>query len=183
VRVIRRDGPYFRVADPEWTNPLDGSWSMRFGGRWNAPGSFPTVYLNRDRPTARANARYLLTKKLAGTFLTADDLDPTELPVLITAAVSDDNYVDVVGDDGCIDAGLPITYPHDTSGNPVDHLHCQPVGMEAWTAGELGIACRSAAEHAPADGEELAYFDRPNRRLTTSDPAEAFEEWYGSIDW
>jgi len=156
---------------------------MRFGGRWNAPGSFPIVYLNRNTSTARANARYLLTTKLERTFLTAEDLDPTELPVLITTAVPEDEYVDVLTDDGCIAAGLPITYPHDAGGNTLDQAVCWPIGKAAWADGEQGIACRSAAEHASADGEELAYFDRPDRRLTAGDPPDAFEHWYGPIDW
>src|ERR1700728_896296 len=179
MRQIHRGGEYYRVADPGWANPLDGSWSMKFGGRWNPPGSFPTVYLNRDRATARANARFLLTKKLAGTFLTAEDLDPSELPVLVTTNVSDDNYVDVVSDQGCLDAGLPVSYPYDSSGDPLDHSQCQPIGLAAWAADELGVACRSAAEHAPSTAEELAHFDRPGRQLTAMDPAEAFEDWYG----
>ena len=183
MQIIRRGGDYYRVADPDWTDPLDGSWSMKFGGRWNPAGSFPVVYLNRDRPTARANARFLLTKKLASSFLLAEDLDTSELPVLVTAVVLDDEYVDVISDNGCADADLPVTYPYDNLGNTIEHSVCQPIGMDAWREGRFGIACRTAVDEAPAGGEELAYFDRPGRRLTASQPTENFEDWYGFIDW
>jgi hypothetical protein len=156
---------------------------MRRGGRWNAPGTFPVVYLNLDRATARANAKFLLTKKLSGSFLTVDDLDPSELPVLVTTAVPEDDYVDVVTDDGCSDAGLPVTYPKDSSGAPVGHGPCQAVGLDAWTDGERGIACRSAAEDASINGEELAYFERSGARLTPIPLTEVFADWYGPIDF
>ncbi|RPI20440.1 MAG: hypothetical protein EHM57_08045, partial [Actinobacteria bacterium] len=45
-RHLRRGGTYFRVADPEWADPLDGRPAMARGARWNAPRSFPVVYLN-----------------------------------------------------------------------------------------------------------------------------------------
>ena len=55
MRHIRRGELYFRVADPNRRNPLDGSYAAKSGGRWNPPNSFPVVYLNRDIRVARAN--------------------------------------------------------------------------------------------------------------------------------
>lgn len=46
---------WWRVADPGWENPLDPSFAMRGGGRWNPPGSFAVLYLNEDLDTARLN--------------------------------------------------------------------------------------------------------------------------------
>ncbi|MGH9079511.1 MAG: hypothetical protein ACRDYE_05445 [Acidimicrobiales bacterium] len=46
-----------------------------------------------------------------------------------------------------------------------------------------GIACRSAAEGAPIDGEELAWFDRHVMVTLDAKEAQAFEDWYGRIDW
>ena len=40
-----------RITDPAWTDPLDPSFAQRQGGRWNPPGSFPTLYLNEDTAT------------------------------------------------------------------------------------------------------------------------------------
>ena len=54
MRTIARGGAYVRVADPSWRNPLDGGYSQRVGGRWNARGAFPVVYLCRSVSVARA---------------------------------------------------------------------------------------------------------------------------------
>ena len=47
---------WWRIADPAWANPLDPSYAARRGGRWNPPDSFPTLYLNEDKVTARLAA-------------------------------------------------------------------------------------------------------------------------------
>src|SRR5580700_5674212 len=100
--VIERGGEYFRVADPAWDDPLDATFSMRFGKRWNAPGSFPVTYLNADLDTARANARHFLTEGLRGQPFSAEDIDPSERPVLVSADVPVNRYLDVVTPAGCI---------------------------------------------------------------------------------
>jgi hypothetical protein len=181
MKVLRRCGRYLRVADPDWDEPLDGSYSARFGGRWNPPGSFPVCYLNGDLPTARANARHLLERRLAGLPFTVDDIDPDELPVLIETDVDDDEFVDVVTDDGCVAVGLPRTYPDDETGAQVSWGVCQPIGTAAWVDGRAGIGCRSAADTAPPEGEEMAWFQR-DRRLEVA-KRRTFVDWYGSIDW
>jgi len=45
MRTVERGGPYLRVADPGWEDPLDGSYAANRGGRWNPPESFAVVYL------------------------------------------------------------------------------------------------------------------------------------------
>ena len=37
---------WLRIADPGWRDPLDPTFAQRFGGRWNPPDSFPTLYFN-----------------------------------------------------------------------------------------------------------------------------------------
>jgi hypothetical protein len=180
--VIDRDGEYYRVADPAWTDPLDGSYSMRFGGRWNAPASFPVTYLNADSGTARANARRFLTEQLTGQPFSAEDLDPSELPILISLDIPSDRYLDVVTDAGIVGKGLPATYPLDGMGNVVPWDVCQGVGQKASDEEIPGIACRSAAAHAPSGGEELAWFDRHQGQLQAKG-TQPFEEWYGPFDW
>ena len=59
---------------------------------------------------------------------------------------------------------------------------CRPIGQRAWDGGRPGIACRSAAAHASADGEELAWFDRDDVELR-SETVRRFSEWYGPFDW
>jgi hypothetical protein len=181
--AVDRGGAYLRCANPSWSDPLDGSYSMRFGGRWNAPGTFPVVYLSADRDTARANARHLLTKGFDAVFVSAEDLDPSELPTLVTTGVPDDHYIDVVTDNGCVNAGLPTSYPYDATGQIISHSVCQPIGLSSWINEDSGIACRSAAPGAPPAGEELAYFDRPGKKLEPIGDPIPFEEWYGPIDW
>ena len=181
--TVDRGGEYLRCADPSWSDPLDGSYSMRFGGRWNAAGTFPVVYLGADRDTARGNARHLLTKGFDVVFVSAEDLDPSELPTLVVTEVPHDHYVDVVTDPGCINAGLPASYPCDPMGNIIAHSVCQPIGLASWINQDPGIACRSAAPGSPPAGEELAYFDRPGKKLNPIGDPIPFEDWYGPIDW
>ena len=182
MEVIDREGEYYRVADSAWSDPLDGSYSMRFGARWNAPGSFPVTYLNADVGTARANARRFLTEGLQGQPFSVEDLDPAELPVLVSTDVPDGQYLDVVTRPGCVGNGLPPKYPSDGAGGIVARTVCQKVGQEAWDADLPGVACRSAAAGAPNDGEELAWFDRHIVTLEAKE-TQAFEDWYGPIDW
>ena len=183
MESLERGGAYLRCASPSWSDPFDGSYSMRFGGRWNGPGTFPVVYLNANRETAKANARRLLTKGFNSVFVSAEDLDPSELPTLIATIVLDEQYIDIVSDGGCAAAGLPTTYPLDANGQEIAHSSCQPIGAAAWAEGDLGIACRSAAPGATSDGEELAYFDRPGRKLEAVGEPIPFDDWYGPIDW
>ena len=180
--VVKRQGEYYRVSDPSWTDPFNGGHSMRAGARWNAQGSFPVTYLNADIGTARANARFMLTEKFRGQPFRAEDVDPSERPMLVSTEVPPDTYLDIVSPIGCLDNGLPASYPLDDAGITVSWPICQPVGQRAWDAGLPGIACRSTAPTAPADGEELAWFDR---HVVNLEPKEtrAFEDWYGPIDW
>ncbi|MGC9961737.1 MAG: RES family NAD+ phosphorylase [Acidimicrobiales bacterium] len=180
--VTEREGEYYRVADPSWTDPLDGSYSMRFGARWNAQGSFPVTYLNADIDTARANARHFLTERLRGHPFRAEDIDPSERPVLVPTEISHDYYLDVVSPIGCVANGLPATYPADGTDNVIAWPVCQPIGQRARDAELPGIACRSAARTAPVDGEELAWFDRSDVTLKPKE-TRAFQDWYGPIDW
>jgi len=179
TRHVRRGGTYHRVADPAWTDPLDASYSARHGGRWNPPG-LGALYLNRTVATARANARHMLTTRLAPLAATVDDLDPAELPVLVSVDLPADSYVDAVTERGLRALGLPATYPSHPGGHPVGHGQCQPIGAELAAAGEPGIACRSSAPSAPPGAEELAVYD------TITGPAagrRVFADWYGTVDF
>jgi RES domain-containing protein len=172
VRHLRRRGRYERVADPHWLDPLDGRYSAEHGGRWNAPGCFPVVYLTRGLPGARAYVR----RKLAGRPYGPELLAPEEAPVLIETELPEERYVDVVTEAGCKAVDLPPTYPRDAAGAEVPWARCQPIGRRAWDAGELGIACRSAL--GPAAGEELAWFHRERRAALPLRRRLPFEAWY-----
>jgi hypothetical protein len=173
VRHLRRGGRYLRVADPSWDDPLYGRFAARAGGRWNAPRSFPVVYLCGSLPVARAN----VYRRLEGQPYGPEDLDPDTAPVLVSARVPRALYVDAVTRRGLAALGLPATYPRTASGRIVGHRRCQAIGRATWEAGERGIACCSAAPTAPPDGEELAWFERRGRRLQ-AERSEPFEQWF-----
>ncbi len=61
---------WLRVCRPAWDDPFDTASSQAAGGRWNPPGSWPTLYLNRDVATARAQ----IIRLLDGTPVDPDDL-------------------------------------------------------------------------------------------------------------
>lgn len=169
--TVARGGPYYRVADPAWDDPLDGRHAAAHGGRWNPPGSFPVVYLNRAVDTARRNVDRLLAGQPYG----PEDLVPDEAYVLVEADVPRARYLDVVTEDGCAACGLPTAYPRYADGTPVEHARCHPIGVAAHDAGLPGVACRSAAPGAAAGDEELACFTAvaETRRW-------AFDTWYWS---
>ena len=180
MRTIRRAGPYLRVADPLWDDPLDGRYAADRGGRWNPPESFAVVYLCRTIEVARAN----VYRKLEGQPYGPEDLQTG--PVLVRTTVRRDRYVNAVTDSGLRDLGLPKTYPLDSRRRLVPWHRCQPIGLRAWEAGLPGVAARSAAYARVPDGrsggatrftvgEELAYFGRRKLRRGAVRP---FEDWF-----
>jgi RES domain-containing protein len=173
VRTIRREGEYLRVADPAWSDPLDGRWSTHQGGRWNPPGSFPVVYLCASEAVARANVYRLLVDQPYG----PEDLRPEAGPVLVATRVPEDRYADLITARGLESAGLPASFPRDGRGRRISWSRCQPVGVAAWEEGHPGIAARSAAPGAPPRSEELAFFERGRRRLRARS-TRPFADWF-----
>lgn len=171
MRHLTRGSEYLRVADPSWRNPLSGAHSRRHGGRWNPPGVFDVVYLNASLEVARAQVRH----KLEARGVRPEDLELDRGPSLVRTTLPRERYVDAVTDRGLQALGLPATYPHDAHGRTIPHGVCQPIGQRAHDQHEPGIACRSAAQTAPPDGEELAYFAAKRLRPRT---VERFAEWY-----
>lgn len=175
-RRVARGGEYFRVADVDWDDPLDGAYSMVRGGRWNPPGSSPVVYLCATRDVARAN----VARKFRGLPYTAAELAPGAGPDLVTTSIPQARFVDVVTAAGCAAVGLPSTYPLDSDGAEIPWAQCQQLGLQWWAAGENGIACRSAAlvtrgGRPRSPGEELAWFQRGKLTAATTLP---FEAWF-----
>ena len=142
---------WLRVAKPEWRDPLDASYAGEHGGRWNPPGSWPTLYLNRDLATARAQVARLL----AGTFAQADDLSDDAFDLVGVRLPAGLVAGDVVSDAGIRAAGLPSTYPLNANGTVVAHARCQRVGAQAHDGGLDGIEARSACTR-DGSGRELA---------------------------
>lgn len=145
--LLPLDHHWLRVVARDWSDPLNPTYAQRLGGRWNSPDSWPTLYVNRDIETARAQVARLLQ----GTPITTDDLtdDAFELVsvVLPTATV-----VDCVSDEGLVAAELTPAYPRDKAGRIVPHVTCQAIGRSAHEAGLDGVEARSAAD--PSLGRE-----------------------------
>jgi RES domain-containing protein len=141
---------WVRVVKPDWQDPFDASFAGAHGGRWNPPGSWPTLYLNRDLDTARAQVARLLE----GTFAAPDDLSDDAF-VLVAARVQPVMLADVVSVAGVKAAGLPATYPVNANGSVVSHGRCQAVGVQARDAGLGGVEARSACMR-DGSGRELA---------------------------
>ena len=166
---------WWRVADPGWTNPLDASFAARRGGRWNPPDSFPVLYLNEDRATARLN----LLAFIADWPYEPEDLRDDTGPTLVGCALPSRQVVcDAHTAPGLRAAGLPATYPLDEAGGIVPHARCQPIGAQARAARLRGVRARSARSLAGA-GRELAWFPAGVRSVARRVATLAFSAWYG----
>jgi hypothetical protein len=165
---------WWRIARPEWRDPLDASYARERGGRWNPPASFPTLYFNEDQATARVN----LQRFIAGWPYEPEDLRDDTAPVLVGAELPRRQRVaDVHSPAGVRAAGLPATYPLDAAGWLVGHGVCQPVGADAQRRGLRGVWCRSAnARHGA--GRELAWFPATARSRAHGIARLPFSEWY-----
>ena len=175
-RTIRRGGAYNRLAEPGWADPLDTRYSREHGGRWNPPGAFGCLYLNRDLRVARLQVQH----KLRGQPYGVEDLDPDEQHDLVQVQVDERSWLDCVTAAGLEAVRLPSAYPRHANGRPVRHETCRPVGRGAYDARRPGIACRSAAHGAGATDEELAVFDAVAGEAVRITGREAFSEWFWS---
>jgi RES domain-containing protein len=173
-RTLRRGGHYNRLADPVWTNPLDTGYSRSRGGRWNPPGAFGALYLNRGIRVARLQVEH----RLAGQPYNVEDLDESEQHDLVEMDVAELRWLDCVTGEGLRAVGLPASYPRHADGTTVERADCQPVGEAAYDDDLPGIACRSAAGGATVDDEELAVFDRVADSEVTMTGRLPFRDWF-----
>ena len=142
---------WLRITRPHYVDPFDPEFAARRGGRWNPPGSWPTLYLNEDLATVHAQVRHLF----GGRGIEPDDLDD-DAPIRLAAATlpGRQRVADVVSAGGVAAAGLPDEYPLAVAGHAVGHDVTQAIGVVAHTSGLRGVWCRSAA----GVGCELAWF-------------------------
>ena len=163
-----------RICDARWDDPLDASFAQTRGGRWNPPGSWPTLYLNEDVVTARLN----LTRFIADWPYEPEDLDEAVGPHLAVATLPRDQRVaDLHSPDGVVAAGLPASYPLDGAGELVPHQTCQRIGETVRAAGLRGVRCRSAqAPHGA--GREVAWFPATSRSRAHLVARLPFTQWF-----
>ena len=162
---------WWRVADSAWDDPLDPTWADRVGGRWNTPGDGPTLYLNADVETARAQ----VPRMLRGTAVDPEDLRDDAPFVLVPVALpARQRVADATSDTGLVALGLPRTYPRRPRGGEVPWSDCRRAAREARSAGLRGVSARSAAL---PEGRELAWFPATGARARATGPARDFAEW------
>lgn len=165
---------WWRIARREWRDPLDPAHAAQRGGRWNPPGSFPTLYLNEDMVTARLNLRTFI----AGWPYEPEDLRDDSGPALVGATLPRDQRVlDVHSRPGVAAVGLPASYPVDGRGRIVPHGPCQRIGEQARQQGLRGVRCRSARAPEGA-GRELAWFPATSRSRARRTRSLPFERWF-----
>lgn len=165
---------WWRIADRAWQDPLDPGFAGQCGGRWNPPNSYPTLYLNEDRVTARLNLRNFVAQWP----YEPEDLRADTGPILLGAHLPRRQIVcDAHSRSGITAAGLPLTYPLDDHGNLVPHGKCRPIGARAKLAGMRGIRARSAQSRDGA-GRELAWFPATLRSVARRIQTLTFEDWY-----
>ncbi len=175
-RVTLDDGrQWLRVADASWTDPLDPSYADRAGGRWNAPGDGPTLYLNADRDTARAQVE----RMLEGTAIDVEDLRDDAPFVLVTATLpARQRVADATSDTGLVALGLPRTYPRRPSGGEVPWSTCRRAARGVRAEGLRGVLSRSAALAAAGRaGQELAWFPARGARASAVGEPLPFVAW------
>jgi hypothetical protein len=174
-RTIRRGGSYNRLAEPSWAaDPLDTSYSRQRGGRWNPPGRFGALYLNRDQGVARLQVQH----KLRGHPYGVEDLDESEQHDLVDVEVVESDWLECANVPGLEAVGLPATYPRHRNGRPVRHADSQPIGRSAFEDGLPGIACRSAVIGAAPTDEELGVFDRDVDTTVRMTGRQPFADWF-----
>jgi hypothetical protein len=180
-RLVVPDGRVFlRVAEPEWADPLDAGYAAAAGGRWNAPASFRTLYLNGDVATARMR----LQRLVEGAPFTMDDLDDDAYVLVAATLPRNQTCADAVSATGLRRLGLPESYPVDEAGEPVGHGRCQSVGAEVRARGLRGVWCISVATRDGA-GRGLAWFPATSRsrgRLVWEE-ALPLGRWREATDW
>lgn len=173
MRTERLPEPWtwWRIADPSWQNPLDPSFAQRRGARWNPPASFPTLYLNEDQTTARAN----LVAFIARWPYEPEDLRDDNGPVLVGATLPRAQTVcDAHSNAGLRAIGLPTSYPLDAAGHPIEHRRCQAIGERVKQSGLRGVRARSAK----GPGRELAWFPASARSVARAAARLSFGAWY-----
>ena len=152
--TLPADQVWWRVADAAWPDPLDPTYADQRGGRWNTPGDGPTLYLNADVDTARAQIHRLL----AGTAIDPEDLRDDAPFVLVPVGLpSRQRVADATSDTGLTALGLPRTYPRRPRGGEVPWSACRAAARVVRAAGLRGIHARSAAT-PDGVGRELAWF-------------------------
>ena len=171
---------WLRVADPAWDDQLDPSHAAGEGGRWNSPGSHPTLYTSADIRSALLQ----IERMLDGQPARIDDLGPDAYLLVALTLPARQDAADAVSDEGLEALGLPASYPVDPKGAPVRLERCQPVGAAVRARGVRGVWGRSACT-VDGRGRELAWFpaSRRSRARPVWDEPRPLGAWIEALEW
>ncbi|MDQ3432920.1 MAG: RES family NAD+ phosphorylase [Actinomycetota bacterium] len=134
-------GRAWRHVRPQYP-PLSGEGARAVGGRWNPPGSFPTLYLGLDVGVVTAE----FYRHLARLGLRAEDVLPR---VMYLYDVRLSRVLDLRSPETWTDLGLTADRIRGR-----DQRHCQAVSDAAHYLGMEGLIAPSAA----GEGEILVIF-------------------------
>ena len=165
---------WWRIANLDWEDPLDPDHARRKGGRWNPPNSYRTLYLNSSKKTAHCNLRAFIAEWP----YEPEDLRDDNGPVLIGCRLPRNQVVcDAHTSEGIKAAGLPSTYPVDSTGKTVPHLQCQNIGRRVKDERKRGVHARSA-QSIDAINLELAWFPASTRSVARPVERLLYGAWY-----
>lgn len=159
-------GPVYRYIPHSGDNPLDGTYSMKEGKRWNAKGSFPVVYTNCSLEVAIANLWHQFEGEAGDPWDVAEEkqADLYEIPL------SQPGLVDIVSPEGIAGVGLPPAYPAGVRWSATQRL-----GSRLHAERRPGVWCSSAADPA---GQEVALFTNFSEPATPRRPPKRLWEWF-----
>jgi len=167
--TIDVSGTFYRVVPHSTMEPTSTQFTYEWGGRWNAPFTFPVLYTSSSVQVARNFVDW--TSQYYGLPLGTPDL----LVFNFSARVAD-----FVTDQGLIHYGLPTSYPLEHLG-PDSHWMTQPFGQAVFDAGLPGLASRSAVMTSwvgsIGDWADLAIFTTQSPPAVLSDRL-PFSDWY-----
>ncbi len=169
---------WLRVASPDWANPLDPGWAGVYGGRWNPPNAFPTLYLSADVQSAQLQIERLCV----GMPFSSEDLSDDAYTLVLSRLPPAQRAADAVSAQGLASMGLPASYPLGSDGKVIDHAVCQPIGKQVRSLRLNGVWCRSAAS-ADGRGRELAWFPGTRTAQPLRKPPISFGQWRYASTW
>lgn len=166
------------MAKPEWAQPLDSSYAQNFGGRWNPPKSFPTLYLSADVLTARLQ----IERMCSGTPVTPDDLADDAYVLVAATLPAAQVGADAVSQEGLIALELPQSYPVDEQGVLVPQARCRTIGVDLQQQGLRGVWCKSACTD-DGRGKEFAWFSGMQSAIAAWTHSLPFGSWRYANTW
>ncbi len=136
--TIQVNGTLFRAIPHGSQTPLSSQYAYQYGGRWNAPGSYPVMYTSASVAGVRAYVDWQAS--YYGVNLA--DWAPEDQPDLLVLSIQG-SYADVATTSGLTFYGLPTTYPVGYLGQEAWTI-TQPIGAFIYAEGWPGLVTRSA---------------------------------------